>query len=82
MGNREISERKRNSEKEMISKELYEISREEPVPVSSEFAGADVAKEICRILLKSEMNYMQMNEVLYQSDKALRQMAMTSILKT
>ena len=81
MNNIQTELQNKNHAKEKIMQEPYEIVKANETPVDYDLEGSDIAEKICELLIKSKMSYLQMNEVLYQADKALRYKALSNSWK-
>ena len=76
MNNAELEKRAQNQEKEhnrKAPKEPYEIPDAKcDWEFIDGFKNEGIAVEIVKLLMSKNLNYLEMNEVLYQTDKALR----------
>lgn len=82
MNNRAKLERAKNQEREQSQKEPYEIpyAKDDWTELHN-FKNEEISIEIAKLLLSKNLNYMEMNEVLYQTDKALRNRMLQTKLK-
>lgn len=71
----------RNERKEADRKAPYDIRREMKfdLDLEPESKNTEIAAEICEILIKRQISYMDMNEALYLADKALHHRALSCI---
>lgn len=75
-------ERAKNQEREQSQKEPYEIPyAKDDWTALHNFKNEEISIEIAKLLLSKNLNYMEMNEVLYQADKALRNRMLQTKLK-
>lgn len=82
MNDRAKFEREKNQEQEQSRKEPYEIPyAEDDWSELYSFKNEKISIEIAKLLLSKNLNYMEMNEVLYQTDKALRNRMLQTKLK-
>ena len=73
MNNAVKAERENNQEKEWRTAEPYEISdAENDLSYIESFPNEKIATEIAKLLISKNLTYLEMNEVLYKTDKALR----------
>lgn len=82
MTNAEKATEERNTRKEQASREPYEIlaSRAEAWLVLKDAKQESVVAEIAKILIDKGLSYREANEVLYYTDRALRERANTAKL--
>ncbi|MCR0403760.1 hypothetical protein MKC49_04565 [[Clostridium] innocuum] len=66
----------KNLEKECLSAKPYEIVQEEHIDDEISINHEDIVLELGKLLISHGLNYFEMNEVLYQTDKVLREKAL------
>ena len=65
-----------NPKNEPSRSEPFYIKKVMEPYIDPQSPNAEVAAELCKMLLKRQMNYLDMNEALYLADKVLHWMAL------
>ncbi len=78
MTNAEKAETKKNLEKEIARGEPFEIVTPSKNPYIAKIKNEDAVLEIIELLIKRNLSYLEMNEVLYHTDRVLRYRVLSS----